>query len=144
MFEALFILTTIDAGTRIARFMLQELLGKVWKPFERTDWLPGAIIATAARNAWLGQPDLGRFDRHYLAHVWHRQSITVCPSDDRRHIVDHQFRPRQIRNSDHRAHAVRHLHHDDRRLSACPGAAFITIGPMAWPRVITRCCSKAG
>ncbi len=48
MFEALFILTTIDAGTRIARFMLQELLGKIWKPFERTDWLPGAIIATAA------------------------------------------------------------------------------------------------
>lgn len=48
MFEALFILTTIDAGTRIARFLLQELLGKIWKSFERTDWLPGAIIATAA------------------------------------------------------------------------------------------------
>jgi carbon starvation protein len=48
MFEALFILTTIDAGTRIARFLLQELLGKIWKPFERTDWLPGAIFATAA------------------------------------------------------------------------------------------------
>jgi carbon starvation protein len=54
MFEALFILTTIDAGTRIARFLLQEVLGKIWKPFERTDWLPGAVIATAAVTAGWG------------------------------------------------------------------------------------------
>jgi carbon starvation protein len=47
MFEALFILTTIDAGTRIARFLVQEFVGKVWKPFERTNWMPGAFIATA-------------------------------------------------------------------------------------------------
>jgi carbon starvation protein len=46
MFEALFILTTIDTGTRIARFLLQETLGKVHKKFEKTDWLPGAILAT--------------------------------------------------------------------------------------------------
>jgi carbon starvation protein len=46
MFEALFILTTIDAGTRIARFLLQEALGKVYPKFERTNWLPGAVIAT--------------------------------------------------------------------------------------------------
>jgi carbon starvation protein len=47
MFEALFILTTIDAGTRIARFLLQETLGKVFPKFEQTDWLPGALLATA-------------------------------------------------------------------------------------------------
>jgi len=53
MFEALFILTTIDAGTRIARFLIQEFVGKVWKPFERTNWIPGAVIATAvAVFAW--------------------------------------------------------------------------------------------
>jgi carbon starvation protein len=47
MFEALFILTTIDTGTRIARFLVQEAMGKVHKKFEKTDWLPGAIVATA-------------------------------------------------------------------------------------------------
>jgi carbon starvation protein len=47
MFEALFILTTVDAGTRVARFMMQETLGSVSKKFARTDWLPGAIIASA-------------------------------------------------------------------------------------------------
>jgi carbon starvation protein len=54
MFEALFILTTIDAGTRIARFLLQETLGKVIPRFERTDWLPGSILATAVVTAGWG------------------------------------------------------------------------------------------
>jgi carbon starvation protein len=47
MFEALFILTTIDAGTRIGRFLVQESLGRVYKPFARADWIPGSVIATS-------------------------------------------------------------------------------------------------
>ena len=55
MFEALFILTTIDTGTRIARFMLQEALGKVFPKFEQTDWVPGSVLATALVTAgWAG------------------------------------------------------------------------------------------
>jgi carbon starvation protein len=48
MFEALFILTTIDTGTRVSRFMVQEFVGRVWKPFERPDWIPGTLVSTTA------------------------------------------------------------------------------------------------
>ena len=46
MFEALFILTTVDAGTRVARFMMHESLGLIHPRFARTDWIPGAILAS--------------------------------------------------------------------------------------------------
>ncbi|HVZ16549.1 MAG TPA: carbon starvation protein A [Terriglobales bacterium] len=46
MFEALFILTTVDTGTRVARYVTQELLGRMYKPFQNPAWLPGNLITT--------------------------------------------------------------------------------------------------
>jgi carbon starvation protein len=63
MFEALFILTTIDAGTRIGRFLLQEVAGKIHPKLGRTDWWPGAIVSTLLIVAgWAWFIDSNNFD----------------------------------------------------------------------------------
>jgi carbon starvation protein len=55
MFEALFILTTIDTGTRIARFLVQEIMGRIYRPMGVVDWMPGVIISSFLVSiAWGG------------------------------------------------------------------------------------------
>ncbi|CNC42181.1 MULTISPECIES: carbon starvation CstA family protein [Yersinia pseudotuberculosis complex] len=54
MFEAVFILTAVDSGTRVARYLLQDFLGDIWAPLKRTDWLPGTLVCSVIACALWG------------------------------------------------------------------------------------------
>jgi carbon starvation protein len=67
MFEALFILTTIDTGTRVARFLLGEFGGRVFRKLEQPNWLPGSILTSAmVVGAW-------------TAFIWNGSVSTIWP-----------------------------------------------------------------
>ncbi|HVG31461.1 MAG TPA: carbon starvation CstA 5TM domain-containing protein, partial [Pyrinomonadaceae bacterium] len=67
MFEALFILTTIDTGTRVARFLVGEFGGRVYKRLEEPNWLPGSILTTAVVVAG------------WAAFIWSGSISTIWP-----------------------------------------------------------------
>jgi carbon starvation protein len=67
MFEALFILTTIDAGTRVARFLLGEFGGRFYRQLEQPNWLPGSIVTSAAIVA------------AWTAFIWTGSVATIWP-----------------------------------------------------------------
>ncbi len=67
MFEALFVLTTVDTGTRVARFLLQEFSGRLYPTMAKTDWWPGTLLSTALIcSGWM-----------YL--VWSGSIATIWP-----------------------------------------------------------------
>jgi len=67
MFEALFILTTIDAGTRVARFLLGEFGGRFYRKLEEPNWLPGSIVTSGVVVA------------AWAAFIWSGSISTIWP-----------------------------------------------------------------
>ena len=67
MFEALFILTTIDTGTRVARFLVGEFGGRFYRKFEEPNWLPGSLLTTAVVVAG------------WAAFIWSGSISTIWP-----------------------------------------------------------------
>ncbi len=118
MFEALFILTTIDAGTRIARFLLQEALGRVVPKFERTDWLPGALLTTFLVTAgWGILVQSGSISTIWPMFGIANQLLAVMALGLVTTLLINSGRA-PLRSGDPGADAVRHSNDDDRRSTA--------------------------
>ena len=107
MFEALFILTTIDTGTRVARFLVQEFLGQFYAPMARQEWLPGSVVSTLLVVASLVVLHLDRQHQHDLADVRHRQPAARVGGARRRHDDHHQHGQGAVRLGDADAAVVR-------------------------------------
>jgi hypothetical protein len=80
MFEALFILTTIDTGTRVARFLVQELFGRIHEPWGKPDWMPGSFLATtivvlsSSRRRRIEKTDESLIDDRFPQHLSARKA----------------------------------------------------------------------
>nr|BFE97256.1 carbon starvation CstA family protein [Pseudomonas brassicacearum subsp. brassicacearum] len=118
LFEALFILTAVDAGTRAGRFMLQDLLGSFVPSLKRTESWPANLIATAGCVAMWGLPAVPGRDRsagrhqHLVAAVRHLQSDAGRYRPDARHRGPDQDEAPALRLGDHAAGGLAaDLHH---------------------------------
>jgi len=116
MFEALFILTTIDTGTRVGRFMLQEIVGHVWPKFGETSWLPSVLISSGVVcAAWAISSGRGSWTR----------------SEDQLAVAA----VRDLEPAARRGGVVRG--HDDPHQMGRQRYAWVTIGPLAWLIAVT-------
>ena len=129
MFEALFILTVIDAGTRVGRYLVGEFLGRVYAPFARPNWMPGSIISTIIVVFALGVLHRHRQHQHHLADVRHRQSAARRRRAGRRHDHHHQHRQAALRVGDDGAAVV-----PDASRRSPPG--FLTVKNNFWPMAV--------